>query len=180
MRKLVCLAVAVLTFSFMAMAQDTPKAEVFGGYQYTRFNPGGGLDGINANGWAGSLSGNFNNWFSVKGDFTGAYSGDLLGSGISGNMHTFMFGPEVNYRMDKGKAFFHALFGGAHISGGGASDTAFAMKFGGGADYNLNDKLAWRVFEANYQPTHFDFGTGDNWQQHFTVSTGIVFRLGSK
>ena len=43
MRKFLIAIIAVLAVSFTAMAQDTPKAEVFGGYQYLRFNPGSGL-----------------------------------------------------------------------------------------------------------------------------------------
>jgi hypothetical protein len=162
------------------MAQTTPQAELFGGYQYTRFNPGGGIDGINANGWEAAVNGNFNQWFGLKGDFSGAYNGDMLGTGISGSMHTFTFGPEFSHRMDKGKVFVHTLFGGAHLSGSGASDTAFAMRIGGGADWNFNDRLGWRVVQADYLPTHFDFGTGDDWQHHFAVSTGLVWRFGSK
>jgi len=180
MRKSILAIMAVMALSFMALAADTPKVEVFGGYQYLRFNPGSGLDGLNANGWEAAVSGNFNQWFGVKADFSGAYNGDLLGSGISGKMHTFMFGPELSHRMDKGKLFAHALFGGAHLSGGGASDTAFAMRFGGGGDLNISDKVAWRVVQVDYLPTHFDFGTGDTWQNHVALSTGIVFRLGSK
>jgi hypothetical protein len=176
MRKFLIAIIAVLALSFTAMAQDTPKAEVFGGYQYLRFNPGSGLDGANTNGWEAAVNGNFNRWFGVKADFSGAYNGDLL----DGSVHTFTFGPEFSHRMDKGKVFFHTLFGGARISGGGSSDSAFAMRFGGGGDWNINNRLAWRVVQADYLPTHFDFGTGDNWQHHFAVSTGVVFRFGSK
>ncbi|MDP9268974.1 MAG: porin family protein [Acidobacteriota bacterium] len=180
MRKALLAIIAVFALSFLAMAQDTPKFEVFGGYQYLRFNPGGGIDGINANGWEAALSGNVNRWFGLKADFSGAYQGDLLGSGVSGSMHTYTFGPELSHRMAKGRLFAHALFGGAHLSGGGVSDNAFAMRIGGGGDYNINDKLAWRVVQFDYLPTHFDFGTGDDWQHHFALSTGVVFRFGSK
>ena len=179
MRKFVLAAMVILALSFLAAAQDTPKAEIFGGYQYTRFNPGSGLDGINANGWEAAVNGNLNRWFGLKADFSGAYNGDLFGTGISGHMHTFTFGPEFSYRRDRGRVFFHTLFGGAHLGGdAGASDSAFAMRFGGGGDWNLSDHVGWRVVQADYLPTHFDFGTGDDWQHHFAVSTGVVFRFG--
>lgn len=180
MRKFILAIMAVVALSFAAMAQTTPKAEVFGGYQYLRFNPGSGIDGINANGWEAAINGNLNSWFGIKADFSGAYNGDMLGTGINGKLHTFTFGPELSHRMDKGKLFAHALFGAAHLSGGGASDSAFAMRIGGGGDWNINDRLAWRVVQADYLPTHFNFGTSDDWQHHFAVSTGVVFRLGSK
>jgi len=180
MRKFILAIMAIVALSFAAMAQDTPKVEVFGGYQYLRFNPGGGIDGVNANGWEAAINGNFNKWLGVKADFSGAYNGDLLGTGISGKMHTYTFGPELSHRMDKGRLFAHALFGAAHVSGGGASDNAFAMRIGGGGDWNIGDRVAWRVVQADYLPTHFNFGTGDDWQHHVAISTGIVFRLGSK
>jgi hypothetical protein len=176
MRKLVVSLAVVLLFSFMALAQTTPQAELFGGYQYTRVNPGSGLDGINANGWEASINGNFNKWFGLKGDFSGAYNGDLLGSGVSGSIHTFTFGPEISFRGDKGKMFGHALFGGAHIAGGGTGETDFAMRIGGGGDWNFNDRLGWRVVQFDYVPTHFF----DSWQHNVAVSTGVVFRFGSK
>src|SRR5213596_2891209 len=57
-----------------AMAQDTPKAEVFGGYSYLRVNELSGLGiGLNLNGWNGSVTGNVNDWFGVKADFSGQY-----------------------------------------------------------------------------------------------------------
>ena len=180
MRKSVLWIVTVLALSFVAMAQDTPKFEVFGGYQYTRFAPGGGLEGVNANGWEASVSANLNRWFALKADFSGAYQGDLLGSGISGHMHTYMGGVELNHRMERGKLFAHVLVGGAHIGGGGASDSAFASRIGGGGDRNINDRLAWRVLQADYLPSRFDFGFVDDWQHHFAISTGIVFHFGSK
>ncbi len=102
MRKVILSALVVLTFAFVALAQNTPQAELFGGYQYTRVNPGSGIDGVNANGWDAAISGNFNHLFALKGDFSGAYNGDLLGTGISGSMHTFTFGPELNFRGEHG------------------------------------------------------------------------------
>ena len=63
MRKFIGLALLVSLASLAAFAQEggnTPKAEIFGGYQYTRFD-----GGVNANGWNTSLTGNLNNWFGI-------------------------------------------------------------------------------------------------------------------
>ena len=43
--------VALMLSASSAFAQDFTKAEVFGGYQYTRINPGQGVSGDNFNGW---------------------------------------------------------------------------------------------------------------------------------
>jgi hypothetical protein len=56
MRK-VLFCFVVLMVSAVA-ANAAPKAEVFGGYQFTHFD-----GGPNMNGWNGALTGNFNNWF---------------------------------------------------------------------------------------------------------------------
>jgi len=172
MRKSAALFLLVLLLAVPAMAQNTPKAELFGGYSYLRVNPGSGLDGINAHGWIASLTGNANDWFGVTGQFTGHY-GDIFGA--SGNMYTYMFGPRIaSHSNEKWTPYVHFLFGGARASGGGLSETAFAMDFGGGFDYNANDKIAFRVVQFDYIPTKFV----SDWQHNFAISTGIVFRFG--
>jgi len=47
MRKLFILVGLILLVAGSAAAQDYPKAEIFGGYQFIRFNPGGGATGSN-------------------------------------------------------------------------------------------------------------------------------------
>ncbi len=61
MRKFIGLMLLLGLFSLAAVAQENySKAEVFGGYQYTRFD-----GGVNANGFNGALTGNLNHWFGV-------------------------------------------------------------------------------------------------------------------
>src|SRR5258708_32096001 len=57
MRKLFILVAVILATAGSAVAQDFPKAEIFGGYQYIRLNPRGGGSGANCQGPAGSVSG---------------------------------------------------------------------------------------------------------------------------
>jgi hypothetical protein len=53
-----------------ALAQDSPKAEVFGRYSYASADfTGSGRE--NLNGWDGSLTGNFNHWMGVTADIRG-------------------------------------------------------------------------------------------------------------
>src|SRR5207249_1502875 len=78
--------------SLQAFAQEmgtAPKAEIFGGYQYTRFD-----GGVNANGWNTALAGNLNNWFGIAADFGGAYKSL---NGASFNTYTYTFGPVVSF-----------------------------------------------------------------------------------
>src|SRR5258708_15948847 len=112
------------------MGQDYAKAEVFGGYQYLHMG-GSGTD-INANGWNASLTGNFNSWFGVAADFSGAYK---TISGIDTKVYTYAGGPVVSLNSGgKVNPFVHALFGGATTSAslsvfGSHSPNVFPMLF---------------------------------------------------
>src|SRR5258708_36696045 len=100
------LVISVGLLSLPLMAQDYPKAEVFGGYQYLHLG-GSGTD-INANGWNASLTGNFNSWFGVAADFSGAYK---TISGIDTKVYTSAGGPEVSLNsVAKLNPFSRALF----------------------------------------------------------------------
>ena len=166
MQKLVSLLVLVGLFSFSLMAQDNPKVEVFGGYQYLRL--GGDFGGINANGWNASLTGNFNKYLGVAGDFSGAYKN-------SAHLYSYTVGPVVSLNSGgKVNPFVHALFGGAPLGGGGASENGFTMMFGGGADAKLSKAIAVRVIQADWVSYRF---SGVNFNKNVRISTGIVFRF---
>ncbi len=134
MRNLLILGALILVAAAPVRAQDYPKAEVFGGYQYIRLNPGG----ANCQGIGGSAAGNLNNWFGVVGDF-GYCRVTGLPSGTSAHAVNYLFGPRVTYRSyGKLTPFGHVLFGGQHfgVTGGGTAN-AFAMALGGGAEPTL-------------------------------------------
>ncbi len=149
----------------LAVAQKTPQAEVFGGYSYMRVNPAG----VNANGWEGALTGNFNEHLGIAADFSGHYA-------RGAHIYTYAFGPQIAARMDKLRPFGHLLFGGNSIGDSGSSDTSYALLFGGGLDVNYNDLFTIRLGQADYIRTHhFDRGQND-----FRFSIGIVLNLGEK
>ena len=180
MRKLFILVALVVLVSGAAMAQDHPKAEIFGGYSFLRVNPGGGINGENfPAGWHASVAGNVNDWFGIAGDITGNYKKI---SGVSTKIHTFMFGPRISYRKnEKVTPFAHVLIGAAKVNAGafgvGASDSALAVAFGGGVDAKINDNFAFRVGQFDYVLTRFDVPTVSHSQHNFRFSTGIVFRF---
>ena len=179
MRKLLVLAALIVLASGAAMAQDHPKAELFGGYSYARVNPGQGVKGENfPAGWAASIAGNLNDWFGVVGDFSGHYK---TISGVKVNLHTYTFGPRISYRKnEKITPFAHVTFGGAHVGGGGGiSENALAITLGGGVDAKINDHFAFRVGQFDYVLTRFDGPvSGKTATQHnFRLSAGIVIRF---
>src|SRR6202022_3364494 len=135
-------------FSLVAVAQESaPKAEFFGGYQYTRFD-----GGLNANGWNTALTGNLNHWFGVAADFSGAYKSQ---SGVSFNNYTYTFGPVVSLRHSETfPPFAPFLAGGFHSSAASGSlsgsGSGFAMMFGGGVDVKATQRVAVRAIPVDW------------------------------
>ena len=170
------IATILLVFGCVALAQDAPKAEIFGGYQYLHANSGvSGVDGFNLNGWNASLSGYFNKNFGVTGDFSGSYGSPF---GVSVKFYTYTFGPVVRFpNHSKITPFAHALFGGGHISGSAlgtsVSDSGFTWAAGGGLDANLSSNFAIRVGQFDFLQTRIG---GDN-QNNFRYSAGIVIKF---
>jgi hypothetical protein len=165
-RRLSFLFGLVLLISVSAHAQSpSDKVELFGGYSYMRTDS----PSTNLNGW--ELAGQYKvtDWLGGVADFDGHYGSP---GGFSTGLHTFLFGPQVSWPA-RVSPFAHVLFGGAHVSSGGFSDTAFAMAVGGGIDARVVHQIYWRIFQADYLPTFFSGSREDNAR----ISTGIVFRF---
>jgi len=173
MRKLLILGVFIVVLGAPVRAQNYPKAEVFGGYQYVRLNPGG----TNCQGVGGAAAGNLNDWFGVVGDF-GYCKVTGLPSGTSVHAVNYLFGPRVTYRSAGSfTPFAHVLFGGQHFGGtGGGTANSFAMALGGGADYKLTEHVALRLIQVEYLYTHFG-GVREN---NARIESGIGLPLGRR
>jgi opacity protein-like surface antigen len=166
---------------------DNPKIEVFGGYSYVR-----GEQGVNLHGWNASVTGNITHYFGVVGDVSGHYAN---GSFLDGNTYTFLGGPQFSFRTTRLTPFAHALFGVSRVGTGvgllginfGASQSDFAMAFGGGLDINLSDRFAIRAVQADYFPVrsggnfldHFrlPFISGSDFVNNFRVAAGLVIKF---
>src|SRR4051812_16706232 len=163
-----------------SIAQDAPRAEVFGGFQYFRAGTGtGSINDFNLNGWDASLSGYFNRYLGVTADFSGAYgSPEILGVPIHTKLHTFMFGPVLRLPNPTHLTpFVHALGGAAHTSANalgidaGSTDAAWAL--GGGVDLNIAPIISVRLGQADFLQIRSN-GTNQN---NFRYSAGIVLRF---
>lgn len=159
--------VLVASFAFAADAPEAPKAQIFGGYQYTRIDTGGLTGNINANGWNAALTGNFTKHLGITADFSGAYKD-------GGHMYSYLFGPQVSGAMGKARPFAHVLFGANTIGGSGtSSDSGWAMAFGGGLDVSASKVVAIRLGQFDYLRTNH-FSTGLN---NFRYSAGLVLNF---
>jgi opacity protein-like surface antigen len=175
------------------LAQDAPRVEVFGGFQYFRANsgidvqscsvpvaPAGScFDNFSLNGWNDSLSGYFNRYVGVTADFSGAYgSPEFLGIPIHTKLYTFMFGPVLRLPNPTHiTPFVHLLGGGAHVSADAAgvsdSSTDAAWAVGGGVDLNIAPVISVRLGQVDFLQTR----TGGDSQNNFRYSAGIVLRF---
>ncbi|MBV9482549.1 MAG: hypothetical protein JO249_17620 [Acidobacteria bacterium] len=161
MRKLVGFASLLCLFSMLSLAQETPKPEVYAGYQFTSTD--GGWHG---NGWNTGANLYILKWLGATGDFSGVY-------GSSSSLYTYTFGPTVSTHKHNVSPFGHALFGGAHVGGPGWGDSGMAMMFGGGVDLG-RQKFALRAFQVDWMALRFNGFTDKN---NLRVNTGLMYRF---
>ena len=138
------------------------RVEIYGGAQFEHLQ-----SSYNAVGWNGSLTGNFKHVLGITG---GVYKSHP----VSSSVYTYTVGPVLTARLPVVQPFVHALFGGATISGGGVSDNAFAMLFGGGLDIGFRKGIGFRLVQADWLMTKFSDQTQD---KQGRVSAGIVIKF---
>lgn len=161
--------------------ENTSKIDVYGGYDYVRFNVNSNVSGVpptqtfNANGGEGQLQYNANHWISVVGQLDGYYVSTPPRAGA----FSYLFGPKMNFRRDKIMLFAQATFGALLATGGigeAGAENHFARAAGGGMDLRVSEHFAVRPLQVDYFMTKFPDGL-NNRQNNFRFSTGIVFRF---
>ncbi len=188
MRKFLVAILFLGLLSLPLIAQDNPKVEVFGGYQYLHIgggNTNGPTNGEGFNGWNASLTGNLTNHFGIEGNFGGAY--DTI-SAVSFKVYTYAGGPVVYTESGRLKPFAHVLFGGMHLSGSesgiSVSWNGYTIMAGGGLDVKANRMIAVRLAEFDW--LYYNFGNtsvsgvsvpGFSGSNNVKISSGIVFRF---
>jgi opacity protein-like surface antigen len=177
MNKISLIAAMVALMFSTAVAQETPKADVFAGYAYA---------GSGSNGFDASIVGNVNSWLGFGADVSGQYS-RLNENGIREkiNSNSFLFGPRFSLRKNrKVTPFVQAMFGISRIHTQtnefgplvSFSDTSFGMALGGGLDVRLSDRFAIRAIQIDYVRSQFFNQT----QNKGRIAVGIVMRFGRK
>src|SRR5215469_878331 len=177
----------LLVFGFLPCAKaqeiDTPKIELYGGYDYVRYNANPRINGFpssvsyGANGMSGQVAYNPNNRFALVGELSG-YRLARHGRGTTYQV-SYLFGPRVSLRRHLVTPFAQVLFGGVWAADGftlGAA-SAFGMTAGGGIDLRISRYFTVRPLQAEYFMTKFPDGA-NNRQNNFRFGTGIVLRLG--
>jgi hypothetical protein len=188
----ISLAFALLLLTFCAAPtlkaqQDLPWFELYGGYDYVRFNVNADVSGhppfqvFNANGGGGQFVFDADNWLGILGDVGGywATNGTAYGRGA---VIPYLVGPRANLRRGKIIPFAQVLLGGAATSSGIETigwQTHFAMSTGGGIDVRVSRHVSIRPVQAEYFMTKIPDGL-NNRQDNFRFSTGVSFLLGRR
>jgi hypothetical protein len=163
----------------------TPQFEVSGTYSYVRANAANSGGGYNLNGGSASFAYNFSDRLALVAD-GGIYRFGGLPPGFDSTLYTYLFGPRFTFRkLRRVTPFAQVLLGGSRLnaSSGGlsAGENAFSMAMGGGIDWPLRRRFSIRLIQAEYLLTRFDRVTGSSATQNdVRISTGLVFRFGSK
>jgi hypothetical protein len=196
----------VSLLSIASFAQDYPKVEVPIGFSFVNVHPNQALlTSFNVFGGGGGLVYNFTPIFGIKADFMGytqgtgqklTVDGQFLGN-VSGNLFTYMFGPQIKKHSGKFQPFGELLFGAAHtnldanickLEGGGCgsgsgNNNGFAMEFGGGLDIPITQTIQFRPVEVDYLYTHFGsnhIAGASASQNNFKYVVGVNFTFGGK
>ena len=210
MKAITCWAAGMLLTVF-AFGQEFPRYEVGADYSYVRYVPSAyATNNHSLNGGGVSFVVNINEYLGIKADLQGYASttsffvfppsvnfpGGASGS-VSGNLFTYLFGPQIKFRSPKVQPYAHLLVGGAHSNvygnaftticqpAAGAcgfskspSGNAFAMAVGGGLDIPITSLVSIRPAEIDYLLTDFNNRFNQSNQNNFRYSGGITFTFG--
>ena len=208
MKKFAFIVVTVLSNFASSFAQTEKKPELFAGYSLESVDTGitssdlgtvTTLDNrFKANGFHLSATGYFTKRFGVTADFSAHFQNrtDLFGATTGASkvsLYNITGGPQIRFpTTNRFTPFVQALAGLARrdftetIGGSSTSysdnPTSFAMNLGGGIDYKLNSRFAWRILQFDYNPIFLRSRTvntitiPDRTLSGFRFSTGIVIK----
>ena len=125
--RVLSVSAVLLSLAAVAVSQEFPRAEIFGGYSYGNFQILRTRSSLN--GWNGSATVNIYHWFGLTTDVGGLYGGSATETipnspAIGGTttlrenqkLHTILFGPQFSYRQGRISSFAHVLIGEARVT----------------------------------------------------------------
>jgi hypothetical protein len=181
----VALLVALSCTLSQTKAQETSKVDLYGGYDYVRYNSSPRISGVppsesaNANGLSGQFTYNPYILLGLAAELSG-YSVARQGFNTTYQI-AYLFGPRVNVPRGKITPFAQVLLGRVWAEDGFTfgSVTAFGMTAGGGIDLRVSRHMAIRLGQVEYLLTKFADGN-HNRQNNLRFGTGIVLRFGER
>ena len=182
MRSLLLVLLLGFAVASPAAAQAEQGYEFFAGLNYAQLDVGDPAGEPDAVGWQGSITEYLSSWFGLGADFAGHYGDAASPPGVTDvhvELYSFLFGPRVRVlNTDAFTVSGHALFGAASGNAEQFDEidfaaTKFAYALGGAVDWNVTDRLAWRVIQPEVLTTTFGGAT----QRTFRVATGLAYRF---
>ncbi len=190
-------ALVLILFAGKGNAQYEQAAEVFGGYSYLFIEPGetaGDNETFGLPGWSAALTGYATPWLGFAAD-VGGHHGTASASVLSNSVRldvsqwNYLFGPQIRFlRTQRFAASFRVLVGASRadanlsavIAGNetpalSVKQTKVAAVLGPVFDVNITPRIAWR-----FQPDLFVTTFAGEEQKNVRISTGIVFRFGTR
>jgi opacity protein-like surface antigen len=147
---------------------DFPQWEVGAGYEYTQIRLNG--PNFHAHGFTTQIVRFFGDSFGLEAKFSGGFGN--TSSGATAKPVFIGGGPHLAYRSEgRVEPWVHALVGWEHLRLSG-SNSALAWIFGGGLDFHLSERVAFRV-QGDYLGTRF-FSTN---QSNYQFGSGFVFHF---
>ncbi|MGD1103547.1 MAG: outer membrane beta-barrel protein [Terriglobia bacterium] len=185
-RRVVPLLAALLLCTAVGRGQGASPVDVSLGYSYLRANaPPGQCGCFSMNGGSGAVAVSLGPHVSAVADLGGYFQNNVVSSGRSLTLETYLVGLRYSYRHSKKwTPFAQFLAGGAHGSGtlyGSAttsgSASRAAMSAGGGLDWNASRNMSVRLFQAEYLMTRLPNAVND-YQNDLRLTFGVVLHFG--
>jgi hypothetical protein len=201
----------MILFGAGLWAQEAPKIETAFDYSFARYAPSASYTkGHSLNGGGGALAVNLSDHFGLVMDLQGYNSNTTTftippntyfpggGNGsVSGNLFTYLFGPQFKFYAPGVNPFVNVLLGAAHSSvygnaykqicqpvagacafSGSPNGDAFALAAGGGLDIPINHRVDFRVGEFDYLYTDFTNKFTNSGQNNFRYLAGLNVKMG--
>jgi hypothetical protein len=180
---------------------SAPKGEIAFGYSFINVHPDlPPITSYNINGGGAAFVYNPTPKFGIKAefmDYTGGGGAQLRAHGyngnVSGNLLTYLFGPQIKKHRGRFMPFGEALFGAGHsgsyaqiyntihgIQAGGSSNNSFALEAGGGLDIAITPYVSIRAAEVDYLLTRFSAQQISANQNNFRYMAGVNIRFGGR
>jgi hypothetical protein len=190
-----------LCFAFAAaapLAAQDNRAELYGGYVYTKANPMSPLPKENMSGWVGSVTGYATSWFGVGGEISAVF-GDLNsatgGPAPHAKEYSYLFGPQFRFldgqRVQSSvKVLLGGVFGQVNLSSSTTPAQQQALLAAGYQGFNQTkiaslfavpvDVAVTKLVAIRFEPGLYITGFNKETQSNFRFSVGPVFRFGGK
>ena len=101
MKRVLCLLTLGSIFGLCACAQENPKADLFFGYSFLRYNSAQTIPAFTANGGIGTFAWNFNNHIAFESELGGYHNGNVNNFHFDSTSFSYLFGPRFSYRRSK-------------------------------------------------------------------------------